>query len=74
MKYKICRVCGLKWNVSEKRRDYDYVCPICSGKKDKEKSRPEAKATGTANINNQLKYISFFRKSQEGEILCRKFI
>jgi hypothetical protein len=29
MKYKRCRVCKLKWNVSVKNKDKNYVCPVC---------------------------------------------
>lgn len=33
-RYRICKKCGKKWNVSVQRQSVkDYICPICEKKK-----------------------------------------
>lgn len=30
--YRLCRVCGLDWNVPKNQTEQHYICPYCAGK------------------------------------------
>ena len=40
-KYRICRKCGLDWNVSITQNEWKYICPWCENK---QKRAKEAKS------------------------------